>query len=183
MVVFDSTVMLLLLYPTAQPPIDPNTNMPLDFAKERIETLIKTLSKEKTRVVIPTPVLSEILVRTGGATSKYLDEITSNHIFQVGEFDLRAAVEVAALSDKQTSTGNKKHSDIETWAKIKYDRQIVAVAKVHGVDRIYSDDKGVYKVAQSMGIKVIRTWELPVSPESRQGKLALSPADEKSGEP
>ena len=36
--------------------------------------------------------------------------------------------------------GNKKDGSGEPWAKIKYDRQIVAIAKVIGASAIYSDD-------------------------------------------
>lgn len=173
MIVFDSTVMLLLLYPSALPPIDPNTEKPLEYAKERIEYLIRTTTKAKSRVIIPTPVLSEILVKTGGATSEYLDEITNNHVFQIGDFDTRAAIEVASISEAQPQTGSKKHDPNATWAKIKYDRQIVAIAKTNGAEKIYSDDGGIYSAAKIVGIEVVRTWELPVAPEDKQGKLQL----------
>ncbi len=45
MVVFDSSILLLLIHPDAKPPNDPSTGKPLEHAKQRIEYLIKTLSE------------------------------------------------------------------------------------------------------------------------------------------
>ena len=60
-----------------------------------------------------------------------------------------------------------------TYAKIKYDRQIVAIAKVEGVKTLYSDDKNIYKFAGRYGITVIRIADLPLPPEERQPELGL----------
>jgi hypothetical protein len=49
---------------------------------------------------------------------------------------------------------------------VKFDRQIVAVAKVNGAHTIYSDDDDVRKFATKAAMKVIATWDLPV-PESK----------------
>lgn len=65
MVVFDASVLLLLLDPDASPPNDPATGQPIEHAKARIEHLIATLERQRTKVIIPTPVLSEVLVRAG----------------------------------------------------------------------------------------------------------------------
>jgi hypothetical protein len=66
MVLIDATTLLLLLDSDARPPRDPATKKPLEKCKERIEFLIETLSEAGSRVVVPTPVLSELLVRRGG---------------------------------------------------------------------------------------------------------------------
>jgi hypothetical protein len=55
MVVLDATTLMLLIEPTARPPVDPETKRPLIKSRERLEFLIETLSEAKTRVVIPTP--------------------------------------------------------------------------------------------------------------------------------
>lgn len=82
-------------------------------------------------------------------------------------FDLKAAVELAALHlDVRASGGGRRGGQEGTYAKIAFDRQIVAIAKVNGAHTIYSDDDGVKKFAERYGITVVRTWELPV-PEER----------------
>lgn len=38
----------------------------------------------------------------------------------------------------------------------------MTIAKVNGVRKIYSDDEGVEKFGERCGIKVVKTWELPL---------------------
>jgi hypothetical protein len=64
-------------------------------------------------------------------------------------------------------------SDRETWAKLKFDRQIIAIAKVNCAKSIYSDDFGVKSVATANGLKTVHTWELPLPPTAAQGELDL----------
>jgi hypothetical protein len=75
MVVFDASVLLLLLDPDASPPKDRATGQAVEQAKARIEHLIATLERQRTKVIIPTPVLSEVLVRAGDAAPAYLEEL------------------------------------------------------------------------------------------------------------
>jgi hypothetical protein len=48
---------------------------------------------------------------------------------------------------------------------VKYDRQIVAVAKVCGATTIYSDDKDVRTLAKTVKIEVIGLADLPLPPD------------------
>src|SRR5437588_7452083 len=61
--------------------------------------------------------------------------------------------------------GGRRGDQEGTYAKITFDRQIVAIAKVNNVTVIYSDDDGVRKFAERNGLTVVRTWELPLPPE------------------
>ena len=54
---------------------------------------------------------------------------------------------------------------------MKYDRQIVAVAKVCGATTIYSDDKDVRTLAKTVKIEVIGVADLPLPPEKAQMDL------------
>ena len=58
--------------------------------------------------------------------------------------------------------------------KGKYDRQIVAVAKVCGATTIYSDDKDVRTLAKTVKIDVIGLADLPLPPEKAQMDLELN---------
>lgn len=68
MVVFDTSVLLLILGPKAKAPQDPETGQPIERASDRIEYLIDTLHNDQQKIIIPTPVLSEVLVNSGEAT-------------------------------------------------------------------------------------------------------------------
>ena len=173
MVVFDATVLLPLLWPNVPPPRDPITNDPVTKFRERIDHLIDNLEKSRTKILIPTPALSEILVRAGTAGPQYLAHINSSSVFRVVPFDERAAVEVAAMTHDALKSGDKRAGGEGAWTKIKYDRQIVAIAKAERVITIYSDDGNVRKFGTSAGLSVIRIAELPLPPEDAQRILDL----------
>lgn len=169
MVVIDSTVLMLLIDPKANPPTDESTGKPVDRCMDRIKQLLQTLSETKTRVLIPAPVLSEILVGSGSDKSAILKEFESTYSFKIEPFDTRAAVEVAYLTDTDLASGRRLEAG-ETRAKVKYDRQIIAIAKVNNATVIYSDDIKLGKTARASGITVIKTSDLPLPPP-RDGDL------------
>lgn len=175
MVVFDATILLALLHPDAPAPRHPETNEPVDRFRDRIDYLVSQLEKSRDKIIIPTPALSEILVRADSAAPKYLDKINSSSVFRPAPFDELAAVEVAAMTREALDvTGNRRGNQDGTWAKIKYDRQIVAIAKVNASSIIYSDDKEIYKIGKKMGLTIIRIADLPLPPVNPQGALNLS---------
>ena len=50
-------------------------------------------------------------------------------------------------------------------ARVKVDRQIVAIAKVHRVDCLYSGEKDVRNLGAAMGVTVEGLENLPVPPQ------------------
>ena len=98
MVVFDATILLPLFWRDAPPPIDPRTEKPVQRFRSRIDYLIQVLEKDRTKIIIPTPALSEVLVRGGNAGPDYVTQISSSKAFRVAPFDQRAAVELAAMT-------------------------------------------------------------------------------------
>jgi hypothetical protein len=54
----------------AQSPLDPATGAPIERAEARMALLVETLEKAPTRIIIPTSVMSELLVYAGAATAE-----------------------------------------------------------------------------------------------------------------
>jgi len=162
----DAGYLSLLLHPTAKPPLDPSTNKILVRARERIEQLIEDLNAANERVVISTPALSEFLVLAENDAQQYLSELNNQPGFYIRPFEQMAAIELAAIELLARGKGGKRlpASNDAPWQKVKFDRQIVAVAKVHNAHTIYSDDKHVRVFAENAGIRVIPCWELQLPP-------------------
>ncbi len=172
MVVIDATNLLLMLRPGTPVPAGPD-GVPIDRPTERIEYLVKQLDRAKTKIIIPTPALSEALVQAGPEASQSIVEHLQRYsVFSIESFDTRAAIEVAAMTRKALNSGKKKGGSDATWAKVKYDRQIVAIAKVCGASKIYSDDGDIEAMVKGSNIEVIKLAALPL-PEKAQFEMTL----------
>ncbi|PKQ12408.1 MAG: hypothetical protein CVT70_08620 [Alphaproteobacteria bacterium HGW-Alphaproteobacteria-1] len=176
MVVFDTSVLLLVLDPNAKVPDDPVTGESVEKAAERIQHLITNLTADKKKIVIPTPVLSEVLVHAGDAMQSYLDQLNEQSVFRIAHFDQKAAIECAlSMRDAILRGGHRidaANPDVSK-TKIKFDRQIVAIAKAEGAHTVYADDLDVYNYARRAGLVAFRTVELDLPPEDPQGALEL----------
>jgi len=146
-------------------PVDPATQQPIEDLEGRVHLLVETLQDEKETILVPQPAFSEFLVYADAAGPKYISKIEKSPLFRWGDFDLKAAVELAAMRRKRINQMGgreiRRQTDAETWAKISFDRQIIAIAKANGAHTIYSNDNGIRRFAEQHGIKVIRMWELP----------------------
>ena len=187
MVVFDNNFLTIAFHPLANPPIDPSTNLPVSRLNDRIELLLETLEEDRKIIIIPTPVLSEFLILAERDGPKYLAKIDERKsIFRIESFDTKAAVELAAIEvsirSSKSGRANKRDDMQGTWAKIKFDRQIVTIAKVNGAHTIYSDDEDVEKFAKRCGLSVVKTWELPVPPAEQTSLLSEIERIEDEGE-
>lgn len=123
MVVIDATMLLLFLRPETPGPKDED-GKPLKYARQRVEHLIGELDKKPgEKIAIPTPALSEVLVNLGRAEAqKTVTALNKRAVFTIEPFDQRAAIELALMVEKKPKEGP------ETWAKLKFDRQVVAIA-------------------------------------------------------
>jgi hypothetical protein len=110
-----------------------------------------------------------------------LDIITRSSRFRIAPFGARAAVEAATAHRDAIIGGDKKEGTKADWSKVKFDRQIVAIAKVEGANIIYSDDGDVARYSTRDGLKVFNFEMLPEPPEKLQGELYLEPSPDDSG--
>jgi len=146
----------------------------------RIDYLMETLEIAMARIIVPTPALSEVLIGAGDDAPQYLEILNKSARFKIAPFGVRAAVEAAAMHREAITAGDKREG-ATTWTKVKFDRQIVAISKVEGAERIYSNDGDIRRFAAGAGIEVITLEQLPMPPEEPQGTLDLPAADPASG--
>jgi predicted nucleic acid-binding protein len=153
----DSSYLIALLHPNPNPPMDRQGRLVTQF-RERIERLVADLSATSDVIGIPTPALAETLVRSGPNRAAYMKVLGDSYKFQIVPFDSRAAIEAADLI--ALIKNNKDKWDI--WAKVKFDIQIVAIAKAEGASLIYSDDHHIETYAKRFNIDVARICDLPL---------------------
>lgn len=85
------------------------TTIPIKYAKERLELLVNTIARNHEQVIIPTPVLSELLVRTPpDKVSNLIDQLNSSIWFRVESFDAAAAIELGTRTAKAIAQGDKR---------------------------------------------------------------------------
>jgi len=121
-VVFDSTFLIDLFNPR----LHGDKRAALDF-------LVTELSKARTRILIPSPCLTELLIRAGTAKDKYVQKLGSSSAFDIIPYDRRAATECALLLEEAWDSKTQK---AVSRTKFKFDWMIVACASSRNVQRI-----------------------------------------------
>ena len=139
--------------------------------KKKLHYLVQTLTESRVQVLIPTPALTEYLARAGKAASEVLEELRKRSVFRIAPFDQRSSVECAIAIDRDLTAGDKRAGSGGSWAKVKFDRQIVAIAKANGVRQIYSEDGDIKALAKREGIDVIKVADLELPPADKQQLL------------
>ena len=146
--------------------------------RTRLDHLIATLTKQKIRVLIPTPALAELLVRDGKARERHLRELSRSATFSLEAFDQKAAVECALLLEEAWSRGQQGKV---SHAKFKFDWQIVAIAKSRNATAIYSDDPDIARASARVSIPVYTTASLPIPSSALQQNMEFEGRDEEGG--
>jgi predicted nucleic acid-binding protein len=169
MVIFDANFLIYFLDPKIKGGVGSN---------QRIDHLVATIQKTGERIVVPTPALSELLVKAGDAGPKYLAIVARSRFFRVAEFGERAAVEAAALTRDAIAKGSMRGETPDAArAKVKFDRQIIAIARVVGAKTIYTNDEQLAKHARAAGLEAISPDELPEPPVLPQLEMQLDPVE------
>ncbi|MGQ0430502.1 MAG: type II toxin-antitoxin system VapC family toxin [Gammaproteobacteria bacterium] len=176
-VLVDTSVLIYLAYPNASAPLDPKTHKPVTHCAERIEGLIEQLDKSDTELVIPTPVLSELLIRAHNRQAEILAAVSQGKSVQLAPFDEMAAVENAALRRRGLSTAARS----DTKKEVSFDLQILAIARVTGCEVVLTDDEDLRKRCETAGIKVWGIADLVLPDASRQIAMTLETPSEEPG--
>jgi predicted nucleic acid-binding protein len=137
----------------------------------RVEHLFRSLNDRNAKIIVPTPALAELLVGAVDRAPDILARIDKTRTFKIEPFGTMAAVELAAIEAKLIEAGNKRDGSIEPYQKLKFDRQICAIAKVSGCSAIYSQDNSLRAFAKSIGLEAISVSDLPLPPSPAQDSL------------
>lgn len=170
-IVFDTNILIQLI----TGPKDgtsltaPDTGEVVYDTKRRAEALLDMVKNNDGVVVIPTPVLAEYLVGIERAQHQtHIDLIQQNASFELASFDEIAAIECALLPTLQEL---KQMLPSQSSNKVKFDRQIVAIAKSLNVDEVWTHDHGVYRTCRQQNITVKSLAD--IAPNAEQFSLSL----------
>ncbi|KAB7767614.1 PIN domain nuclease [Xanthomonas maliensis] len=141
--------------------------------KIRLVHLFSSIDKRKGQAIIPTPALAEYLILADQAGLEFVQAFDKRAAVKVAEFDIAAAFEAAQMHAAAIGRGDKRDGSSEAWQKVKYDTQIVAIAKANGARLMVSNDAGVRACAARINLKVMRSDELPFPDAARQHALQM----------
>jgi hypothetical protein len=129
--------------------------------------------------------ISELVWLAGKAGPNYVSVFNKHgSVFRIADFDQRAAIELAMMNAADKGkTGGIRAGSTASMAKVKFDRQIVAIAKVNKVATIYSDDEDLRTFAEANNIEVVRLLEMPLPPSDSQPDLFKEGANETQTSP
>ncbi len=145
----------------------------------RLDHLLDTIAKAGGRIVLPTPAVSELLVRTNEGTSAWLTALQRRSTVSVAPFDLRAAAECAFIHRLAEKSGGKRQGtrNGEHYQKIKVDRQIAAIAKVSNAELLVTDDANLTAVCAFIGLATSRVSQLELPASAAQMTIDIVPQE------
>lgn len=143
----------------------------------RFRGLLKDAKDAGVVVGIPAPAFAEFLVRTDEATAELLNAFERRQAIRILPFDKRAAHECAQLDRAALASGAKRQGSKDAWQKVKVDRQIVAIARVHNAQLLLTSDAGLTTIAAAAGLNVSDIRALPLPPDALQRSLDLKPPE------
>lgn len=144
-----------------------------DDARFRLEELWARLNKAGVTILIPTPALAEAMVLNPARVSKLLERLIRSPRMKIEPFGSAAAMEAADMFRREFPR-RKEGRDIIRKSKLKFDLQIVAIARVAGCDRIYSTDRGLRLCAERAHLRASGLEDL-AKPKASQSSLPLPP--------
>ncbi len=163
----DTSVFLLLIDDSAPIPDDPGTKKPVPRSGERVRRRTDMIGEDGAEILISTPVAAESLIRQPGSVHAGLIALRGYKGIRVAAFDEDSAIELAEVS-KSTPRRRKKTDSDPSHQKVKFDRQIVATAKAHGADAIYTMDSDVRKAAAEFELAFFGIADMPEPPPTQE---------------
>src|ERR1700722_2617525 len=169
-IILNSTYPVVYWKPS-RPAATDREGKPVEQFKERVAHLAATLDVSNQVIGVPAPAMAEVLVRAGKGRAQLVSVLSDRWRFQIIPFDSRAAIEASELIAAVKSSKEKW----DTWAKVKFDIQIVAIAKAEVATLIYADDKDIENYAKRVKIPVVRICDLPLPPPPEPKPIDTGP--------
>jgi predicted nucleic acid-binding protein len=146
----------------------------------RLRYLLQELEQAESRIVVPTPVLAEVLVRKNPDRVRLIQTLQRSPRILLAEFGPAAA---AVCSELIMRRWPKPADRAAHWSRhrLKFDMQIVAIAEVNNVGVVYTMDRQLAALCRDEKILALGFQDLPMPAPERQRKLDLSvPSDQAS---
>lgn len=156
-VAFDATILIDLFNPRVK-----------GDRRIKLDHLVEELQKKRTKILIPTPALTELMIHAGKSREAIHQKLSGSSLFQITPFDSRAAMECALLLGEALKADERRQI---AKTKFKFDWQIVAIAASHDASVIYSDDGDIARYGKRANLNVIKTEDLPLPVSALQGRL------------
>lgn len=134
-----------------------NNNIDAEI-RQKLVLLIQDISNRKEPVGIPAPAWAEYLVKAETATPEIMKNILGRRAIKILPFGMAEALETAEI-------GKRLAKPTEDWQHVKYDRQILAIAKTQNARVVYSSDKTIIKEGALLDIPVCELKDLPLPPQ------------------
>ena len=152
---------------------DPETGEIVTNAFKRAQALVERIESVRGIVVLPAPVVAEYLMGIDrGSYQQHLDIINGVKCIEIAPFDQLAAIECAMLVTNQEM---KMLDPDSTMAKLKYDRQILAISIAAGAKEIWTHDKQLIKRAGAVGILAKSLTGIDANPEQLNFHKEIQP--------
>jgi len=168
MIVVDANVLVLLL--------DPDGAMDqIERGKDRILHFIETLAQDRTEIIVPAPVIAELVAGRVERIEEIVTILTRTRGFSVQPFDTVAAIQTGELI-RQVQDSIPANERLPGWkVAMKYDAMIAATARVRRAKAVCTADEGMARYLRGSGIDIILISDLPLPPEDPQGTLWAKP--------
>ena len=152
----DNTFLTLLMRPQSAVPESELGSYSQSDVPQLLSSLKADWNERRARVIIPTPVLAEVLVAAESGM-EVLNDISAFSQFDILPFCERCALELAIATRQALKDGDKRGGVKDVWQKVKLDMQIVAIAKANGATTLYTTDNAQAAFAKQMGIRHVKS--------------------------
>lgn len=169
----DNTFLTLILNPGAKARPDPTTHQATPHLKEKLLGLLDELSENRRTLIVPCPVLAEVLC-VATPSQVVLERLRQYTCIELYPFDQKSAIEVSDIIRCNSKEIREIRDDAtKSWQHMKMDIQIVGVAKAYGASTLYTDDTTQARFATLAGLAVSHTWQLTLSDKYAQRTLEI----------
>jgi predicted nucleic acid-binding protein len=170
MIIVDSNFLVLMFDPGAMPHID--------RGRERVTHFIAELTASQEVIMIPAPVIAEVVAGRIERTMEIMEELRHQRAFAVQPLDDVIAIERGFLIRAAVDRAPVHERPAGWKVAMKYDAQIAATARVRRARALCTADEGFELYLAGADIEIIRIEDLPLPPAPPQRALDLDPRDD-----